>query len=247
MNKGKWFITTELFLMLTPMAFPNMPLWTVRVTYAVVLLILLYMGFEYVQVNGRWKKILGYWKISGLVLFFAFSVGILSWAIIQNNPNYGKKDEISGENPEITIEYLFKTDFKESPHPYFKISILLENGKQYTADAIIIYSFSSNTKFIAYYVPASYHMYQVAFALAKKHDEVFDRNRGNFIELRSDYMQPVHSNELIFSGRIFIYHEFPFTEYQKRDLFNIYKKEGLFVQFRGPKYLEEMKKRLQGG
>jgi hypothetical protein len=54
-------------------------------------------------------------------------------------------------------------------------------------------------------------------------------------------LQPVNTSELKFSGRIFIYHEYPLLEDQKKELFTLYKKHDLALQFRGTDYLFKKK------
>ena len=57
------------------------------------------------------------------------------------------------------------------------------------------------------------------------------------VETSAPGLQPVNKSDLKFSGRIFIYHEYPLLEAKKREIFDLYKARGLSVQFRGTDYL----------
>ena len=55
--------------------------------------------------------------------------------------------------------------------------------------------------------------------------------------------QSINSSELRFSGRVFIYHEYPLFDEQIIQLRDFYKKNGLGLQLLGTDYLWEVKHR----
>jgi hypothetical protein len=81
--------------------------------------------------------------------------------------------------------------------------------------------------------------------LAENYKSALKLKDKTMVEMSAPGIQPVNSAELKFSGRIFIYHEYPILEAQKRELFALYEKHGLSPQFRGSEYLFSKKETAQ--
>jgi len=185
----------------------------------------------------RIKKIRDYWKISLLIICFLFLIGILSWVIIQSNPNYidnGKTDKVN----EITVEYLFNNDFKNIQSTMTNHTITTSDGRVAGFQSRIYMNFTSKTKFAGYFIPESSHSF--IFMICDKlagFPVAFQAMKDFDIEFEGGGLSPVDFSELTPSGRVFIYHEVPLFLKEKQKLIELFKKFEKSVEFRGVEYL----------
>lgn len=101
----------------------------------------------------------------------------------------------------------------------------------------VVMDFSGKSDFVAFYIPSADYGYDSCLALADmvrpmitdlaKRIEVTGGDSGGVTSFR----------DLTFSGRVFIYHEWPLSNKQKADITEAYSAKGLDIQFRGIAYL----------
>src|ERR1041384_5059085 len=96
-----------------------------------------------------------------------------------------------------------------------------------------------NSKYFGFYVPASPLTYAVCQVLSDEFKPLTDRlSHDTSVTSRSlGDTDSTKSSGLVFSGRIYIYHEDDLSTVQLADLIKLYKQKGLDVQFRGPQYV----------
>jgi hypothetical protein len=153
------------------------------------------------------------------------------------------KPDLAGKDDEITLQSLFKSDFNDR---------LLTSGREEAFQSVhdgtevkikskVYYDFEAQTKFISFYIPSDPNTFEICKSLVEYYKEIFEREEGVAVETKGPHLQPVSKSELKFSGRIFVYHEYPLFEQKKRELFDLYKNHGLSIQFRGAEYVWSQK------
>ncbi len=137
-----------------------------------------------------------------------------------------------------TLMDLFNQDFSGMPGLTDKgFDLRSSGGETIHVNWRVVLDFSARTDFVAFYIPSSEHEAESCLTLANsvrpmigdlaKRIEVTGGDSGGVTSFR----------ELIFSGRVFIYHEWPLSNKQKADIIEAYSANGLDVQFRGIDYL----------
>jgi len=104
---------------------------------------------------------------------------------------------------------------------------------------------SARAVFLKIFIPASYPTYRMCVFYSKGYKHQLDLVIHNPVKLRAsprhaDSSQETRFEDLPFSGRIYIYHEAPLTSEQVNELIEMYKKNGLSLELRGPAYLALM-------
>jgi hypothetical protein len=146
---------------------------------------------------------------------------------------------------QVTLKDLYHSDFET----IFKINsdyvIEAKNGgnpeELITINAQLYEDFVSQTTFAGFYIPNTPFTYDICKHLADNYKMALDLRKSQQIEFSMPGLQPVNSSELKFSGRIFIYHEYPLLEEQRRTLFSLYQTKNLSPQFRDYKYAADKK------
>jgi len=103
--------------------------------------------------------------------------------------------------------------------------------------AKLYFDFMAKSKFMSFYIPRSPHTYQSCYNLVDNYETIMQD-----IELGGEVLgglanEQTSSRELIFSGRIYIYHEDTLSLQQLTTLGGLYQSKGLSVVFRGPGFL----------
>lgn len=89
-----------------------------------------------------------------------------------------------------------------------------------------------------FYVPEAKDETAVCIFLADSVHPVIDGLSQHIGATGGDTTSGITSlRDLTFSGRVFIYHEWPLSNKQKADIVEIYAAKGMDVQFRGIDYL----------
>lgn len=97
--------------------------------------------------------------------------------------------------------------------------------------------FSERTDFIALYIPSSNHGFECALALADAVRPMLSSLPQRLGMVGGDSGGITKLEDLTFTGRVFIYHEWPLSNKEKADIVEAYSAKGLDVQFRGIDYL----------
>lgn len=184
-----------------------------------------------------------YWKLlSVAVIFFLFI-----WILPKIN-QFSKKDlniklgtETDKKIEDITLLYLFGNDFNNLLRAGEDRILTNKDGSQTTVKSKLYLDFESQTEFVGFYIPSVPETFDICIHLAEHYKTALELKKKVMVESSSIGLQPVNTSELKFSGRVFIYHEYPLLEAQKRELFAQYKKHDLSPQFRGIGYLVKKK------
>lgn len=142
------------------------------------------------------------------------------------------------QNKKLTLEDLFNREFnkllKSTKEWEFTV---IEDDTKFKIKSNVYYDFESMTKFISYYIPSHPKTFEICRDLTIHYKDVLNSSDGLVVESKVPGLRPVNSKDLKFTGIIYIYHEYPLFEKQKRDLYDLYEQNGLFVQFLDSEYL----------
>lgn len=141
-----------------------------------------------------------------------------------------------------TLLDLFKNDFNNLLRGGQDFTLSNKDIGQITIKSQAYLDFTSQTIFIGFYIPNTPHTYTICVYLSNNYNKALDITKNIMAEETSTGLQPVNTNELKFSGRVFLYHETPLLEEQRRELFALYKSKGLAPQFRDYQYVLEINK-----
>jgi hypothetical protein len=93
----------------------------------------------------------------------------------------------------------------------------------------------ARTMFMALYIPHSPVSFDAIIALAKDHKKILQDLKSN-VNISGGHgpgSATVTQDELVFTGRIFIFHEDALTLQQRAEADTVYRSRGLGIQFRG--------------
>ena len=204
------------------------------------------------------NKIIGYIKrahamipiIQGYVICFFIGGLILSivWGVTGKMfPVQEIKPKNATDNKQVEIpslRKLFDKDFNNILRVSSKRMFDIEDKqtkkiKKISFTERMYLDFSSRSKFLGYYIPSSFYAYDLIRIFSDIYTETikhFDSGAKVKAWYRSDLTQ-TSQKELVFSGRIYIYHEDMLSLQQLAELERIYKSKNLSVIFRGHSYL----------
>lgn len=141
-----------------------------------------------------------------------------------------------------SLEKLFRSDFSNLLRAYSdrNLGIKNKNGEKTLKIGEQLYlDFPGKSKFLGYYIPLLPESYDICEFMADEYltsirdfESKTSVSAGHVAEYSS-----TSQKELVFTGRIYIYHEFSFSHQQLADLEKLYKSKGVSVVFRGPAYL----------
>ncbi len=139
-----------------------------------------------------------------------------------------------------TLIDLFNTDFSS-------IGGVSDNGFNLSStDGEVIHigrriylDFPAKSEFIGFYIPSSRKGFEACLALVDIVQPMITDLPNRIDVAGGDAGGVTRLRELTFSGRVFLYHEWPLSNKQKADLTEAYSAKGLDVQFRGTDYLKD--------
>lgn len=104
-------------------------------------------------------------------------------------------------------------------------------------EASLCADFTAKSEFLVFYVPDSPFTFQICQYLAVGHtNAIAFQNDGVIVEVTGFGDRGTELKDLRFSGRIFIYHEYPLTTSQQDGLQTLFASKGLSLQLRGYEY-----------
>ena len=177
-------------------------------------------------------------------IVFSLSLGISSLFVrpeTKTTSESSKKQSISPSTK--TLLDLFKNDFSNLLRAGQDIAMMNKDISLTTIKSQAYLDFTSQTIFIGYYIPDTPQTYAICVYLSNNYKTALDLTKHVMAEESSTGLQPVNTSELKFSGRVFLYHETPLFEEQRRALFALYKSKGLSPQFRDYHYVYEVNKK----
>lgn len=180
-----------------------------------------------------------------IIIGGALSLTIFIWIIVffllKSTPQKIKSDVNNKKSEEITLLYLFENDFNNLLRHGGDGFITHNNSSQTTIKTKLYLDFESQNKFVGFFIPSTPETFNICVVLAEQYKIAFELENKLMVEMSGPGERPVNISELNFSGRIFIYHEYPLLETQKRELLVIYEKQEVSPQFRGGDYLFKKK------
>lgn len=173
------------------------------------------------------------WYVFVLLSFIIF-LFCSFWEIQHSKPVFF----FTSQKPKTLLD-LFKTDFSRNLGwtADRNIVLTLENKESITIIAKVWYDYEAQSFFIGFYIPNTPHTYLICTHLVDNYTIALDIKNSIRAELWGPGTQPINSNELKFTGRIFIYHESPLYEEQRRELYAMFKSKRLTPQFRDQQHV----------
>lgn len=209
---------------------PPLAVWIVGIFSIIFILLgLLFLLKE----NGKdiASYIVNYWKITALIIYFISVPLIMGWMIQQSQTAVTKL---------TPLEHLFHSDFNHLLRSWVPHKSIMSNTEVVNFKSSVLSDFQGNNKFVSYYIPKTPYTYQICEKLAQN-DVAFQGTDWVEVESSDIGLSPTAKSELKFSGRVFIYHESILLAKQKRELYNLFKKRDMAVEFRGIDYVNEIK------
>lgn len=144
-----------------------------------------------------------------------------------------------------SLEKLFRSDFPNLLRSYSgrNLGIKDKSGeKTITIGEQLYLDFPGKSKFLGYYIPMLQEAYDICAFMADEYltsirdfESKVSVTRGHVAEFSQ-----TSQKELVFTGRIYIYHESFFSHEQLANLEKLYQSKGLSVVFRGHAYLSSV-------
>jgi hypothetical protein len=97
--------------------------------------------------------------------------------------------------------------------------------------------FPAKTQFVGFYVSSSTHNYEACLELANAVQQVINSLPKRLKVSGGQLGELTTLEELMFSGRVYLYHDDFLSITQKAAIIEAYKRQNFDVQFRGPDYL----------
>jgi hypothetical protein len=125
--------------------------------------------------------------------------------------------------PRLTLRGLFETgDFTNIVKARSDVLLTLEDGAAITVEEQLYLDLDAKSKYLGFYIPmgrlSAQDTYDICAHLADNYKSIFEM---------------IPNPPLTFTGRVFIYHEFPLSIEALGDLTRLYRSKGLDVKFRG--------------
>jgi hypothetical protein len=171
-------------------------------------------------------------------------IGSLSgaiWSVAHKTAATATPPVVPDEPP--TLLGLFNKDF---PNVNFKLAdsstgIEWKDGTSLRIRRQVYLDFLGKTEFVGYYIPASPsnapdRTFNACIHLANEIRSTI-QDLSKIVSTYGDTGGATRSQDLVFSGRVFLYHEEGLTNRQRAAITLAYESKHLDVQFRGPEYL----------
>jgi hypothetical protein len=131
----------------------------------------------------------------------------------------------------------FKTDFGLGAR-IAEREFQLSNGARVTVSFRIHFDYVSRSKFVSAYVPHSNLTFDVCQFIPSYLEKLLDERDSSLtmIVFRATDAVPESSDDLVFTKKVYVYHETHLTPQQLGSLHELYEKAGLQVSFRGRQY-----------
>lgn len=153
------------------------------------------------------------------------------------------KPNAQGKNTELpSLEKLFRNDFPNLMRSYSgrNLGIKDDTGeKTITIGEQLYLDFPGKSKFLGYYIPLRPDSYDICAFMAGEYLTTI-RDFESKTKISGGHVAEFSSTsqkELVFTGRIYIYHEYTLSHQELADLEKLYRSKGVSVVFRGPAYL----------
>lgn len=149
--------------------------------------------------------------------------------------------------PLITLRYLYDHDFGNflTDNTDFNMTLnVADKPVKFAFSARMVFDFEHRARWIAYYIPFDTNTFGICVWLAAHTDDVMLPKLDSEAEVRNSGMLgsgSLSGKELIFSRRIFLYHQFILTDSQMGEIQHEATEKNLDVVFRGISYQQAMR------
>ena len=192
----------------------------------------------------------------GLVAFLQINVekpNADDLAAVHDLPKPSPKTSASISPPSLLT--LFMTDFKRRDGMIWDATAdvdIVRGGQKvgsYRLFYKILNDFVANSKFIAFFVPETVETASAMSFLAENYQGYFtDIEKQHWAVAGSPGMSDViNTKDLPFSGRLYVYHEAPYSLEQLAAYAKLFREHGATVQFRGPEYIVAVWQSIRAG
>lgn len=134
-----------------------------------------------------------------------------------------------------TLLELFKTDFPNLLKSGRERTLGTPNGAKLAILEQLYSDFLARSKFVGFYIPRSEHTKSVCLFLAE--NALLPMDLAKSVSTGGMVGERTESAALVFTQRVYVYHESPMTIEERGDLTKTFKARGLDVTFRGPDYV----------
>jgi hypothetical protein len=139
-----------------------------------------------------------------------------------------------------TIRDYFDTDFPHDLLVHRPMNVhLLDGESEGGIIARLHYNCDSNAKYVSYYLPPSAHLFDICGYLLSNLNVAFSVAEG--VKVGGGWVGQVMvwDSELLFTGRVFVYHDGKLTPEQTSLLQGLAVQHGIALRLRGPEYSAE--------
>jgi hypothetical protein len=178
-------------------------------------------------------------KMIGLVGMTICGLGFIAFAAFYFWPSAASQSKHQAYTPPPTFQQIFESDF---PHVLKgKTEYTFTNKTDGAVRKIIeqvYYDFEGKSEFFGFFLPTSPDSYDIAHHLVDNYDVVIGELKSK-VQVRGGMTgdsSTTKDADLMFSGRIYIYHQDEWGLAQKAELERLFKEKGVSVQLRGPDY-----------
>jgi Invertebrate-AID/APOBEC-deaminase len=139
---------------------------------------------------------------------------------------------------EPTLPLLMKKGFPALHQLHGKPVFTFEDGVSLQVEDTLYVDFTAGSKFIGFYVPASPKTFEICGLLALHARQLGDElSQSLLVVSKAPGENPQNINALVYTGRIYLYHQETLTHRQVADIEDAFQRQGLNVVLRGPDYL----------
>ena len=177
------------------------------------------------------KKVIVYGATAGITIL----IWLVAFYLIKNISH----SPIPNIQKSKTLHDFFKTDFNNLLRFTAPLKFVLKDKEPINFEAQIYADFDAQSIFLGFYIPQSPDTYNICEFLSKNYKNILVelQTKQVAVEARSPGDRPVELKDLKFSGRVFVYHEYPLFASQIEKLTALYKSNSLSPQFRGVDYV----------
>lgn len=140
----------------------------------------------------------------------------------------------------ITLRTLFDSDFPNT-HRVGSVLSLKESttGTEYKVPFRLCVDFEARSQFLIFYIDKNILTRRICVLVAQNYKDAIriSNQMVGIYSMRPSDTAETQLKDVVFSGRIFVYHDYPMNLREMAELEDFYKLNGAAVQFRGPTYL----------
>lgn len=196
------------------------------------------------HLHTRWPGLQGYIlaSLTGAAMLCAYwwLTGRMLTPPHAGSAQTSKSGVIAEEKPPTLLDLFLKTDFSNTLKIADADRLALQRKDDNSTLKIrtqIYADFGAKVQFVGFYVPSSPHTFDACMSLVPAVTSTIE-NAQKQLYVSSGYRGEQNTlKELVFSGRVMLYHEDFLSITQKAEIIKAYSAKGYDVNFRGPDYL----------